>query len=93
MGGDHRCGEEVPEAGLSGSSSLKLEGSFSLCTIASQRQRGCRRRVWGGGRAAVGLESLEGSVELSKEEGTCLTFTMGLPEGAEREGWEQICCR
>lgn len=58
----------VPEAGCSCESlSLKLEGSFSLCTVASQR--GCRGREWGGGLAAVGLESLEGSMELGKEEG------------------------
>lgn len=36
----------------------------------------------------MGLESLEGSVELSKEEGMWLTFRMSLPEGAERERWE-----
>lgn len=49
--------------------------------------------MWGGGPAAVGLESLEGSVELSKEEGMWLTFRMGLPERVERERWDQICCR
>ena len=39
-------------------------------------------KAWGGG-----------SVELSKEEGMWLMFRMSLPEGAEREGREQICCR
>jgi len=52
------------------------------------REEGVRRGV-----SSCGIGKPGGSVELSKEVGMWLMFRMSLPEGAEREGWEQLCCR